>query len=87
VRKQLFGFTLSEQADSITYFRWLDFAALVMFAAAVWVSKTRHPRKNTFYWVILLTSMGLFGFYSNRCPGRFWSLHPSTWRNMASPKS
>ncbi|MGF1759512.1 4Fe-4S binding protein [Photobacterium sagamiensis] len=64
VRKQLFGYTLSEQADSITYFRWLDFAALVMFAAAVWVSKTRHPRKNTFNWVILLTSMGLFGFYS-----------------------
>ncbi len=64
VRKQLFGFTLTEPASVILNFRWLDIVALLMFALAVWVSKTRHPKKSAFNWALLLTSMGLFGFYS-----------------------
>ncbi|PSW04297.1 4Fe-4S binding protein [Photobacterium lipolyticum] len=64
VRNQQFGFTLSDQTSELPHFRWLDLIAVLMFAAAVWVSRTRHPKKIAFNWAILLTSMGLFGFYS-----------------------
>ena len=64
IRKELFGYNLSEPESAADHFRWLDIAAVLIFAAAVWVSRTSHPRKNTFNWTLLLTSMGLFGFHS-----------------------
>ncbi|MGF1759898.1 FMN-binding protein [Photobacterium sagamiensis] len=64
IRKELFGYTLSEPDSALDHLSWLDIAAVLIFAAAVWVSKSRHPRKNALNWTVLVTSMILFGFYS-----------------------
>ncbi|WP_299794756.1 4Fe-4S binding protein [uncultured Shewanella sp.] len=65
VRIELFGFSLVEDKPAMAHFRWLDGMAIVMFVMAVWVNKSRHRKKFLFNWVLLLTSMCLFGFFSS----------------------
>lgn len=65
VRIQVFGFSMIENEKPISHFRWLDLMAMLMFIMAILVSKTRHRRKSMFNWMILLVSMGIFGFYSS----------------------
>lgn len=65
VRVELFGFSLVEDKSALVHFRLLDVMAILMFALAVWVNKTRHRKKYLFNWALLLTSMCLFGFYSS----------------------
>ncbi|WP_413112902.1 4Fe-4S binding protein [Thaumasiovibrio sp. DFM-14] len=64
VREQLFNFRLSEPKSVFATLQWLDAAALLVFAIAVWASRTRHKNKVQINWVVLTISMGLFGFYS-----------------------
>ncbi|GAK87245.1 transcriptional regulator, putative [Vibrio ponticus] len=64
VREALYGYRLSEQASALSYFKWLDAAALVFFALAVWVNRTRSEHKVKFNIAILGGSTILFGFHS-----------------------
>ncbi|WP_241210376.1 FMN-binding protein [Vibrio ichthyoenteri] len=64
VRQALFGYRLSEQASPLSYFKWLDAAALVFFGIAVWVNRTRSEHKIKMNVALLAASTLLFGFHS-----------------------
>ncbi|RTR33636.1 FMN-binding protein [Shewanella atlantica] len=65
VRVQVFGFSMLENEEPVSHFRWLDLMAIAMFTMAILVNKTRHRKKSMFNWAILLSSMCVFGFYSS----------------------
>ncbi|ABV36714.1 conserved hypothetical protein [Shewanella sediminis HAW-EB3] len=65
VRVELFDINRAVNEKPISYFRWLDLMAIVMFTMAILVNKTRHRKKSMFNWAIMLTSMCVFGFYSS----------------------
>lgn len=64
VREQIYGYTLSESKSIFSSLQWLDLAAFVFFGVAVWASRTRNKKKVMINWVVLIISMGVFGFYS-----------------------
>lgn len=64
IRQQLFGYTFSEPTHFWHYFQWLDIAALLFFAAAVWVNKTRSEHKNKINTALLAGATLVFGFHA-----------------------
>lgn len=64
IREIMFGYHLSEQTSVWNYFKWLDAAALILFAVAIWVNRTRSKHKVKMNVVLLATSTLLFGFHS-----------------------
>ncbi|WP_236688450.1 4Fe-4S binding protein [Vibrio renipiscarius] len=64
VREAIYGYRLSEQASTWSYFKWLDAAALVLFAVAVWVNRTRSEHKVKMNVTLLAVSTLIFGFHS-----------------------
>ena len=64
VRQAMFGYRLSEQASPWSYLKWLDAAALIFFAIAVWVNRTRSEHKVKMNVALLAASTLLFGFHS-----------------------
>ena len=64
VRQAVFGYRLSEQVTPWSYFKWLDAAALILFAIAVWVNRTRSEHKVKMNVALLTASTLLFGFHS-----------------------
>ncbi|MDD1780282.1 4Fe-4S binding protein [Enterovibrio sp. ZSDZ35] len=64
VRQQLFSYQLTEKASPLSYFKWLDAAALLFFVAAVWVNQTRSPHKAKMNAVLLAGSTLVFGFHA-----------------------
>ncbi|MGR5062511.1 4Fe-4S binding protein [Photobacterium sp. DNB22_13_2] len=64
VRMQLFGYHFTETKPAWHYLKWLDVAAFVFFAAAVWVNRTRSEHKVKMNVALLAGSTLLFGFHS-----------------------
>lgn len=64
VRQVMLGYRLSEQTSPLSYFKWLDAAALIFFAIAVWVNRTRSEHKVKMNVALLAASTLLFGFHS-----------------------
>ena len=64
VRYETLGYRLGQSDSPLANFGWIDIAAFLIFAAAVWISRTRHSRKKALNWALMLSSMALLGFYS-----------------------
>lgn len=64
VRASLLDFRLTASTNGLTYVKWLDFAAVLFFIAAVVVNRSRWKLKNKLNIGLLAGSTALFGFHS-----------------------
>lgn len=64
IREQLYAKRLVNKSSILDYLKWLDFAAVIFFASAVWVNRSRSAYKAKFNAGLLFGSTVLFGFHS-----------------------
>ncbi|WP_419835585.1 FMN-binding protein [Endozoicomonas atrinae] len=65
VRQELMNLSLVDSRSPWSYLGWMDLVALLAFAAAWQISKTRHSQRKKMEWGLMLTSLVLFGFYAS----------------------
>lgn len=64
VRQQIFDYQLKEQASPLDTVDVLDALAVILFGFAVYISRSGSIHKVKMQWMLMVTSLGVFGFYS-----------------------